>query len=550
MEWLLYATALVLAAGLRLGLAGREPLSITESTSALAALDLTLGRSAAGGAPLADLLTALVFFIAGPSDLAARFPAVLAGVATVALMPFFRPLLGRLAALIAAFLLAIGPFSLAISRWGEADSLAILAALVVLLGLFRFQHDGRIGWLWAAVVAFALLLTAGPRAVTVVIAGAVGLAVARFFGTPTPLSLLPAAWRAGGGRVSSPLGWAVIAALAAFAVVSTRLFLSPGGLALPAVNAWARELSGGGAPGLPLVGLISYDPLAFVFGLVGIVGLAAGTPRESRNRQILGFLAIWAAVGLVVAVLGGQRLIGPLAGIAVPLTLLAATVIADAIRAVRREEVTRGAALLGALPLLVYAYIQSAVLIRSDAGTPVQWLAVMISLALAAGYVLLVSFALGRSGLPIVGLAGAGVLLAGTLHASFNLNGRPSAAEWVLPDVPGPAATIFPELIADLRAARGGVLAYGLDPSLREPFAWYLRDQPGMRVSEGLTDGLFAAIVPAGAPAPDSGANAIRGIYAAGSYGPPESPRPFWRWYVWRTAGETGFRREAVLLSR
>lgn len=549
-EWLLYGVVILLAVGLRLAFAGRAPLSVAESANALAALDLTSGRPAAGSAPLADVLSAFVFFVAGPSDLAARFPAALAGTATVALMPLFRPLLGRLAALVAAFLLAISPFALAISLRADADAVAILAAVVVILGLLRFRADGHVGWAVTAIIAFGLLLTAGPRAVTFVLAGIVAVLLARLFTAPTPLTALARAWRASEARWTGPLRWAGVTALVAFVVVSSRMFMEPSGLALPALNAWVRELASGGSIALPLVGLLSYDPLATFAGAAGVVWLLVGVPRERRDWQLVAFLVVWTAVALAVALVGGQRAVGPLAAVAIPLTLLAATAIADAVRAVRRDDLSRGVALLGAVPLIVYAYIQSAVLTRSDGGTPVQWLAVLISIALAGGYTLLVAVSLGRGGLPVTALAGAGLLLLGTIHASFALNARPSPAEWVLADVPGPAATLFPRFLADQRALRGGVLFYGVAPELRAPFAWYLRDQPGMLVTDGLRDSLAAAIVPSGAPLPEGEATAIRSVYAAGSYGPPEGGRAFWRWYVWRTPGETGFRREAVLLTR
>lgn len=549
-EALLYGVVIVLAAGLRLAFAAREPLAVAESANALAALDLTWGRPTAGSAPLADVLGAFIFFVAGPSDLAARLPSVLAGAATVAIMPLFRPLLGRLAALVAAVLLAFGPFSLAIARRADADALAVLAGLVVILGLMRFRNEGHLGWAVTALIAMALLLTAGPRAVTLVLAGIVAVLLARILSVPTPLAALSRAWRTGGAGWTGPIGWAGIAALVAFVVISSRVFLEPSGLALPALNAWVREVTPGGSMAAPLVAVLSYDPLAVLVGVGGAIWLLVGAPRERRDRQLLAFLVIWAAVALVVALLGGQRLVGPLAAVAIPLTLLAATAIADAVRAVRRDDLSRGVALLGAVPLLVYAYIQSAVLTRSDGGTPLQWLAVLVSIALAGGYTLLVAFSLGRRGFPVIALAGSSVVLLGTLHASFALNARPTPAEWVLADVPGPAATLFPQLIADQRAARGGVLFYGVAPELRVPFAWYLRDQPGMRLTDGLRDGLGAAIVPAGAPAPDGEASAVRSVYAAGSYGPPAGGRAFWRWYVWRMPGETGFRREAVLLTR
>ncbi|MFN8534281.1 MAG: glycosyltransferase family 39 protein [Dehalococcoidia bacterium] len=550
-EALLYALAILVAVALRLGLSAGDALADYETTTALAALDLVAGRATGGPAPLVELLTALVFFVAGGSDLAARFPLAVAGTALVAIMPFFRPLLGRLAALVAAFLLAVGPFPLGVSRRVDADSLALLLAFIVLLGLFRFDRERRVGWLVAAILAGGLLLAAGPRSVTFLLAGVGAVAVARVAGARTPLASLEEAWRTHGGRLTSPIGWAIAAALVLFVVVSTRLFLLPAGLALPALSAWVDELNGGGALGLPIVGLAVYDPLVLVFGLAGVVWLLRAAPGEPRDRSFVAFLAVWSGVGAGLAVLGGQRTIGPLSGIALPLGLIAATLVADLIRRLRRDDLWRTAAIVGAVPLMTYAYLQSASLTRTDGGTSVQWMAVFLTLGLVVAYAGLVGYFAGRGAIPVIALFAALILAAGSMHASVRLNARPTAAEWVLASVPGPAATIFPERIGEIRAARGGTITYGLSQALRIPFGWYLRDQPGQLPAEQLVDGMVAAVVLPGASPPTSGtATSTPGVYAAGSYGPPQTPRAWWRWYVWRDVSETSFVREAVLFSR
>ncbi|MCL6648666.1 MAG: glycosyltransferase family 39 protein [Chloroflexi bacterium] len=544
-EALLYGLALLVAAALRLALAGRDPLAPSETATALAALDLVAGRSQPGGTPLAEVLSAFVFFIAGGSDLAARLPAVLAGVGTVAVLPLFRPLLGRRAALLAAFLLAVSPFALGISRRLDSESFALFGALLVTLGVFRFLAEGRLGWLVLAIVTLGPLLATGPGALTFVLALATAGAAARLAGLQ--LFSVRALWQQRESQAA--LGWAALAALLLYLTCASRVFLDGRGLALPALRAWVEAFSGGGSLVLPLVALLSYEPLALVFGVAGAVRLLRSSPGgEPRQLLCLGFLAVWSAVALGVALLGGQRLVGPLASVTLPLTLLTATVLADLLHRTGSTALARGGAIIGVLPLMVFAAIQSAVLLRAQVDAGPQWLAVWLSLVLAAGYALLVLSAGGRAALPPVALAGAGLLLLGTVHASFQLNARPTAAEWVLAEIPGPAATLFPATLAELQADRGGVLLYGVSPSLRVPFGWYLRDLPGQVLTDQLQPGLGALIVAAGNDPP--GATVVqRATAAAGTFGPPEGWRAFWRWYVWREGLSTSFERQTVLLT-
>jgi hypothetical protein len=544
-EALLYGLALLVAAALRLALAGRDPLAPSETATALAALDLVAGRSQPGGMPLAEVLSAFVFFIAGGSDLAARLPAVLAGVGTVAILPLFRPLLGRRAALLAAFLLAVSPFALGISRRLDSESFALLGALLITLGVFRFLAEGRLGWLLLAIVTLGPLLAAGPGALTFVLSLATAGAAARLAGLQ--LFSVRALWQQRENQAA--LGWAALAAVLLYLTCASRVFLDGHGLALPALRAWVETFSGGGSLVLPLVALLSYEPFALVFGVAGAVRLLRSSPgEEPRQLPCLGFLAVWSAIALGVALLGGQRLVGPLASVTVPLTLLAATVLADLLQRTGSTELARGGAIIGVLPLMVFAAIQSAVLLRAQVDAGPQWLAVWLSLVLAAGYALLVLSAGGRAALPPVALAGAGLLLLGTVHASFQLNARPTAAEWVLAEIPGPAATLFPATLAELQADRGGVLLYGVSPSLRVPFGWYLRNLPRPVLTDQLQPGLGALIVAAGNEPPGATV-AQRATAAAGTFGPPEGWRAFWRWYVWREGLSTSFERQAVLLT-
>ena len=90
--------------------------------------------------PLRFYLTATVMAVLGDSDFTARLAPVLMGTAMVALAWGLRPLVGRVAAFAAAFLLAVGPSYLYFSRFAREDiyiACVTLALLVVVFGLLQ-----------------------------------------------------------------------------------------------------------------------------------------------------------------------------------------------------------------------------------------------------------------------------------------------------------------------------------------------------------------------------------------------------------------------------
>src|SRR5512139_232467 len=67
--------------------------------------------------PLQFHLVALSYLLFGDNDFTARIPAALFSVATIAFMWFYRRLIGRMGALIAAVLLLISPYMLYYGRY-------------------------------------------------------------------------------------------------------------------------------------------------------------------------------------------------------------------------------------------------------------------------------------------------------------------------------------------------------------------------------------------------------------------------------------------------
>jgi len=135
LEHTLYALAFALALTLRFLHLGALPLSDFEADWAFQALQLARGAhpvtpalaagASVGPNPAYVLLTSILFFVFGASSFLARFWPALAGSVLVLTPFFFRDRLGRLAALILAFALAVEPGLLSLSRTAGSSILAI-----------------------------------------------------------------------------------------------------------------------------------------------------------------------------------------------------------------------------------------------------------------------------------------------------------------------------------------------------------------------------------------------------------------------------------------
>jgi predicted membrane-bound mannosyltransferase/sugar lactone lactonase YvrE len=93
-------------------------------------------------------IIALTYFLFGDNDFTARVPAALFGVATIAFMWNYRRLLGRIGALIAAFLILISPYILFYSRYARNESFITLFAVITLWAVLRYLESGKKRYLY------------------------------------------------------------------------------------------------------------------------------------------------------------------------------------------------------------------------------------------------------------------------------------------------------------------------------------------------------------------------------------------------------------------
>lgn len=325
LEHAFYALAFACAAGLRFLHLGALPLSDFEADWALQALHITQGLNPAIGAnPAYVHLTALLFYLFGPTNFLARFWPALAGSVLVLAAWFLRGRLGRIPALILAFGLAIDPGLAAMSHLAGGPMLAI-AFLV--LAFLMWTEDRRT----TAGIFAGLALLSGPS----VWLGLAGVGLAWVFGSgvgrkplvqkegqaaqPEPASS-PARFHLEEAR--APFFWG----LGTLVVVGSLFFISPKGLpafvaslgiflrgwwTLSDVQIWR-----------PLLALPAYEVLPLVFGIVGVV---RGILKRDTDSLRLG---IWALVALILALIYPGKQTGDLVWALLPLWVLTAVELA------------------------------------------------------------------------------------------------------------------------------------------------------------------------------------------------------------------------------
>ena len=315
-EDILYSLAFVLALGVRLFNLGGASLSEIEAGTALQAFALARGNlSAAAPAhqPGYLALTSLTFSLFGSSDALARLWPALAG-SLLILAPFaFKRVIGRNAALILAFGLALDPGLVALSRLADGQMMAIGFTVLAFALAYARKPAG------AGILA-GLALLSGPSIWLGLLGLGIAWGVARLLriplGAEIPEDGQPAATPAS-ASTEFLRTWATFT-LGSILIVSTLFFSFPAGLGVWAssISAFAR---GWVAPsdipvGRLLVALAVYQPLALIFATVAVVH------AWTRLRS----LVLWALAALVLAMAFTGRGVGDVAWVLVPMWTLAA----------------------------------------------------------------------------------------------------------------------------------------------------------------------------------------------------------------------------------
>lgn len=452
------------------------PLSPTEATLASDAATLIAGgdlSSQSWSRPLPTLAAAASFFLFGPGDGAARLPSLLAGLFTIALLARLIGSSRGKTDLPLAILLALSPTLVVAST--RLDGSTLLAfALVASGALLRGRLDAS--RVIALGIVSAFLPSSHPLGWLLLLLVA-ALLVAR-----NPRSLFP---------------WAVSTA-ATLVLLSTVLLTRPAGLALFVTSSvqdlWESSIS---TPfdswSRPIVLLASDEfPLA-VFALLGLVDWARRGARWS-------LVAVVASLFFLLAFGGGKLTAFTLlvTVLAVPASAgLRAVLTRIPVAALRRPW---DLAALGTSLLVLFAFLS---LLGRLLSGPTEgfliWLLGLVSLGLVltallwlARLVWAQAEAAGRTLLllPLVAL-GALAMRNATLANATTVD-RPGTLLHVEDSSPGLRAVVNRIRLAserltmfqfDPRDPTGGHgLGIVLHEEVAQPFAWYLRDFPNLKI--------------------------------------------------------------------
>jgi uncharacterized protein (TIGR03663 family) len=163
-EHALYVGILVVGFALRIWDVGSRAMHGDESVHAWMAWRLFTGQGyqydPVYHGPLQFPVTAVFFFLFGDSETTGRLMSVLFGTAFVGLPFFLRREMGRAAALIAAFLIAISPEFVYDSRLERDDSFTVLFAMVLAIAIFGYLRTRRLRFVYLGAAAAVLSLDA------------------------------------------------------------------------------------------------------------------------------------------------------------------------------------------------------------------------------------------------------------------------------------------------------------------------------------------------------------------------------------------------------
>jgi hypothetical protein len=354
-EGWLYGLAFLIALGFRLIQLGASPLTDSEAALALQALHIAQGKAPLlGPQPGYILLTSILFAVINTTNFMARFLPAIAGSTLVFVPYFFRDKLKPRPALILAFLLAIDPGLVALSRQASGTMLAV----TFLLFAWAMWRHGRAV---PAGIFAGLALLSGPS----VWAGLLTLGLTWLFlqgmeGKPTPKPEEQSPRET--SNLNSPftnyqlpfphLRPALFSLLITLLFGSTLFFLSPNGLsawlsALPAyLEGWLSPSDM--TPGRVLLAFLAYEPLGIFLAILALI-----RGYRTKSRRILR-LSLWLGVALLLAIFYRQP--GELVWVIIPLLTLASLELARAFNISAEERVEVGVVVLALMILLVYMW--------------------------------------------------------------------------------------------------------------------------------------------------------------------------------------------------
>ncbi len=531
---LLWLALIAAAAALRLARLDALPLTFDESARAFDALRASQDIVPEGwSGDLTAAVTSYLFRIFGESEFVARLAPAVAGSAMVAALWLGGRVLGRTGALAAAALLAFSPLALIVSRSALPFSAGGLLAVGMAVALLSYLREPRALTAFLFAVTFGLAPSADPVAITAAIA------VLAFLLLESGLSReseVARAWAVFRGRPSHWLSVGLVL-VGALELGITHFGTSVDGLDLAGLAQWRDMFAlprDGRPPEYQLALLLAYDWPVLLSGTAAVAVLIWRLRRRGARALTSPqrFLLLWTALAALAVALATQREAGQLLILLVPLALLAGLLAEELLLtldwAVLRRWWPVGAA---ALALLAYAALLATEWSRPDrtiTGAEHSYLVLAVA---GAAAILAVSFpVLGRHAAAI-SLALAVVLAFAFLaHTDLALTSNDEAVEFAVDIRTTGRVEQFRDTVNQLAASRAGPIL--VDPSLREPLAWDLRDH-AVTFAEPAADA-GALVVPGGREV--EGFTPLAEPWRLGEGWYPDDPDSLrlWRWLVFR----------------
>ncbi len=354
-EGWLYWLAFLIALGFRLILLGASPLTDSESTLALQALHIAQGQAPLlGPQPGYILLTSILFAVIESTNFMARLVPAIGGSVLVFAPYFFREKIKPFPALILAFLFAIDPGLVALSRQANGT---ILAVTFLLFAWAMWLNRRAI----PAGIFAGLAFLSGPS----LWAGLLPIGLTWLFlqGMEARQTTSDKSKIADQSLISnlelsnSPLARieyrpALLALIVTLLLGSTLFFLSPNGLsawlsALPAyLKGWTSPSPM--TPGRMVFAFFAYEPLGVFLATLSLI---RGYRTKSRR---IGRLSLWLGVALLLAIFYRQT--SELVWVIIPLLTLAALELSRAFNIFAEERVEVGVVVIALTILLVYIW--------------------------------------------------------------------------------------------------------------------------------------------------------------------------------------------------
>lgn len=338
-EHVLYFIGITLALVIRFLNLGSAPLSDSEASWALQALDVAHGTGlnsqiTIGVQPAYIFMTALLFELFGSSNFLARFWPALAGLLLVTLPMIMRKKIGRPVALIAAFGLAVDPGLSTVSRQAGGPMMALAFSLIA-LGLWVNRRTIPAG------IMAGLALLSGPTVFHGLLGLGIGLTIFYYLqrrdrssriptnGEDTPLTTQAVEEDLGNMDAISNFKKGLIAFGLTILFVGTFFFRFPQGLAalfqslVEYLNGWIAAANT--SPLALPAALVIYQPFALVLALIATGRwLFRQNRRYGRENMLFLISLFWLLAGIILALVYPARQVSDLVWVLAPLWLLAA----------------------------------------------------------------------------------------------------------------------------------------------------------------------------------------------------------------------------------